>query len=55
VLRSKLPHHAERLGEVERQAIVRALRKPAFNWAETANALATSRRTLISLTPQDRR
>jgi DNA-binding NtrC family response regulator len=55
VLRSQLPRHAERLGEIGRQAIVQAVRKPAFNRTETAKALAISRRTLISFTPQDQR
>ena len=38
---------AERLGEVERQAIVQALRKHNFNRTETAKALGISRRALI--------
>jgi DNA-binding NtrC family response regulator len=38
---------AERLGEVERLAIVQALRKHNFNRTETAKALGISRRALI--------
>jgi DNA-binding NtrC family response regulator len=38
---------AERLGEIERQAIVQALRKHDFNRTETAKALGISRRALI--------
>ena len=38
---------AERLGEIERQAIVQALRKHQFNRTETAKALGISRRALI--------
>ena len=38
---------AERLGEIERQAIVQALRKHNFNRTETAKALGISRRALI--------
>jgi transcriptional regulator with PAS, ATPase and Fis domain len=38
---------AERLGEVERQAIFQALRKHDFNRTETAKALGISRRALI--------
>ena len=38
---------AERLGEVERQAIFAALRKHDFNRTETARALGISRRALI--------
>ena len=38
---------AERLEEVERQAIVQALRKHEFNRTETAKALGISRRALI--------
>lgn len=38
---------AERLGEIERQAIFAALRKHEFNRTETARALGISRRTLI--------
>jgi DNA-binding NtrC family response regulator len=38
---------AERLGEIERQAIVQALRKHDFNRTETAKALGISRRTLL--------
>jgi DNA-binding NtrC family response regulator len=38
---------AEHLGEVERQAIIQALRKHDFNRTETAKALGISRRALI--------
>jgi len=38
---------AERLEEMERQAIVQALRKHSFNRTETAKALGISRRSLI--------
>ena len=38
---------AERLGEIERQAIVQALRNHDFNRPETAKALGISRRALI--------
>ena len=38
---------AEQLGEIERQAIVQALRKHDFNRTETARALGISRRALI--------
>jgi DNA-binding NtrC family response regulator len=38
---------AERLEEMERQAIVQALRKHSFNRTETAKALGISRRALI--------
>lgn len=38
---------AERLGEIERQAIFQALRKHDFNRTETAKALGISRRALI--------
>ena len=38
---------AERLGEIERQAIVQTLRKHDFNRTETAKALGISRRALI--------
>ena len=38
---------AERLGEIERQAIFQALRKHDFNRTETARALGISRRALI--------
>ena len=41
------PMEAERLGEIERQAIVQALRKHDFNRTETAKALGISRRALI--------
>jgi DNA-binding NtrC family response regulator len=41
------PQDAERLAEVERQAIFQALRKHAFNRTETAKALGISRRALI--------
>ena len=38
---------AQRLGEIERQAIVQALHKHGFNRTETAKALGISRRALI--------
>ena len=38
---------AERLGEIERQAIIQALRKHDFNRTETAKALGISRRALL--------
>ena len=38
---------AERLGEIERQAIIQALRKHDFNRTETARALGISRRALL--------
>src|SRR5437899_1039922 len=41
------PVDAERLGEIERQAIFQALRKHEFNRTETAKALGISRRALI--------
>ena len=41
------PLDAERLAEVERQAIVQALRKHDFNRTETAKALGISRRALL--------
>lgn len=41
------PVDAERLGEIERQAIFQALRKHDFNRTETAKALGISRRTLL--------
>jgi DNA-binding NtrC family response regulator len=41
------PQDAERLGEIERQAIMLALRKHDFNRTETAKALGISRRALI--------
>ena len=41
------PQDAERLAEVERQAIFQALRKHDFNRTETAKALGISRRALI--------
>jgi DNA-binding NtrC family response regulator len=41
------PGDAERLGEIERQAIVQTLRKHHFNRTETAKALGISRRTLL--------
>lgn len=41
------PGEAERLGEIERQAIFQALRKHDFNRTETAKALGISRRALI--------
>lgn len=42
-----LPGEAERLEEVERHAIMAALRKHEFNRTETAKALGISRRTLL--------
>lgn len=41
------PGEAERLGEIERQAIFQALRKHDFNRTETAKALGISRRALL--------
>ncbi len=41
------PTEAERLGEIERQAILIALKKHDFNRTETAKALGISRRALI--------
>ncbi len=41
------PQDAQRLGEIERQAIFQALRKHDFNRTETAKALGISRRALI--------
>lgn len=41
------PAEAERLGEIERQAIFQALRKHDFNRTETAKALGISRRALL--------
>jgi DNA-binding NtrC family response regulator len=41
------PQDAQRLGEIERQAIVQALQKHDFNRTETAKALGISRRALI--------
>jgi len=41
------PAEAERLGEIERQAIFQALRKHDYNRTETAKALGISRRALI--------
>jgi DNA-binding NtrC family response regulator len=41
------PQEAERLAEIERQAIVQTLRKHNFNRTETAKALGISRRALI--------
>jgi len=41
------PADAERLGEIERQAIFQALRNHDFNRTETAKALGISRRALI--------
>jgi DNA-binding NtrC family response regulator len=38
---------AERLGEIERQAIFQTLRKHDFNRTETAKALGISRRALL--------
>jgi DNA-binding NtrC family response regulator len=42
-----LPSEAERLGEIERQAILTALKKHDFNRTETAKALGISRRALL--------
>jgi DNA-binding NtrC family response regulator len=41
------PGEAERLGEIERQAIFQTLRKHDYNRTETAKALGISRRALI--------
>ena len=41
------PADAERLEEIERQAVSLALRKHAFNRTEAAKALGISRRALI--------
>ncbi len=41
------PSDAERLGEIERQAIFQALRKHDYNRTETAKALGISRRALL--------
>ena len=41
------PADAQRLEEIERQAIIQALRKHDFNRTETAKALGISRRALI--------
>jgi DNA-binding NtrC family response regulator len=41
------PVEAELLGEIERQAILQALRKYNFNRTETAKALGISRRALV--------
>jgi DNA-binding NtrC family response regulator len=41
------PAEAERLGQIERQAILQALRKHNFNRTETARALGISRRALV--------
>ncbi len=41
------PAEAQRLGEIEREAILQALRKHGFNRTETARALGISRRTLV--------
>jgi DNA-binding NtrC family response regulator len=41
------PVEAERLGEIERQAILQTLRKHNFNRTETAKALGISRRALV--------
>jgi DNA-binding NtrC family response regulator len=41
------PAEAERLGEIERQAILQALRKHDYNRTETAKALGISRRALL--------
>jgi DNA-binding NtrC family response regulator len=42
-----LPLDLERLGEIERQAILQALRNHEFNRTETAKALGISRRALL--------
>src|SRR5947209_10345567 len=44
---STQPTDAEHLGDIERQAIMQALRKHDFNRTETAKALGISRRALI--------
>src|SRR5262249_24055153 len=41
------PTEAQRLEQIERQAVVQALRKHDFNRTETARALGISRRALI--------
>jgi two-component system response regulator AtoC len=41
------PQDAEHLAEIERLAILQALRKHDFNRTETAKALGISRRALI--------
>ena len=41
------PQDAQRLGEIERQAIIQTLQKHDFNRTETAKALGISRRALI--------
>ena len=41
------PQDAQRLAEIERQAIFQTLRKHDFNRTETAKALGISRRALI--------
>jgi two-component system response regulator AtoC len=41
------PAEGEDLGELERQAIIQALRKHSFNRTETAKALGISRRALL--------
>src|SRR5262249_1781243 len=41
------PGDAQHLGEIEKKAIVEALRKHDYNRTETAKALGISRRTLI--------
>lgn len=40
-------HDSEKLEDIERQTILRALREHAFNRTETAKALGISRRTLV--------
>jgi DNA-binding NtrC family response regulator len=44
---SQTPADAQQLEEIERQAILQALRKHDFNRTETAKALGISRRALI--------
>ena len=44
---SQLPTDAQQLEEIERQAILQALKKHDYNRTETAKALGISRRALI--------
>jgi two-component system response regulator AtoC len=44
---SQIPADAQQLEEIERQAILQALRKHDYNRTETAKALGISRRALI--------
>ena len=46
VATSEVPGDAQRLEEIEREAILKALRKNSFNRTETARELAISRRAL---------